>query len=921
MREAGLYCCRVLTRIGTVLPYVAMIIAFLAFPVTAATQQATLTIEHATLQAYPEADCTKLHVYVKNTGPNPVMLKGIYLGDRYLDLVLLQDMSEESLPPGLGLNVPHIKNSRPKRKVRGRPDGRFIQWFRALPNAVEHGRISDVTISLKGVVEQARVRIVTGDETTLTWKGPARQPPLRLSHIAFDPGGERIYLYVENKTGRAIRIDHAIVNDRRFLEFDSIPSGEVIESGRKSCLILRPEVWPGWGTYAGVGVKGTDSDKAFAVVRVMDFFPVGAWDVDTRSELFFDTMDLRIKLAEWKKMQANVRGTSSYLSDGCEACQRAYFIFNDPTCCGSSWEDNIATMVKWASQRLREDPYTPWYTHICKQMPRAYALFGELPDVVFVNPYLIRHRKGNVAENGKRLRAVRQCSDPRPVAAVPEAFVPKRQQRELSPEEVVYAMWTQIAAGAKGVRYYQRTGTETSGARGYEAMPRVEDAIRRENLQLQILKPFLRISDTMDLASASRQGATCHSLLCGDKGVIVVVLNDRFHRNRDSPTWWRVQRRVDVALRIPSGRRVRNVYRVDHGLSAVPFQSEGRSIRLSVDRLHLLSVYLVSFRTTESGSGSPAMARSAFQGTSSETVAAARDLNSIVELRESFRSARLRLARRLLRGDRLSSTESVLSIGLRLGQLRDETVAGLARMLRPTATVWSGDGLPETLAPVFEELAEGHDVAGLLNEVAAGWPATQRNVTIRQAAVALARRGHYTTALDILEALAKENTPLRERIEALNELVRIYSLDLGEYDEAIVFAARRLKGCPPGSKARVGARYSLGLLFLSANMPKRAATCLADVASQGDTGLNVYYPLGLAQLRDYDYKSACRSFAMAAHCDPDNAVVARYFLARALLAEHRYAEAREALEQVLNQSDDPRAREWARRLAGKLPSN
>ena len=52
----------------------------------AAENNGGLSIEWAYLATYPEADCTKVHVYVKNTGSDPVAVKGLYLGDYYTDV-------------------------------------------------------------------------------------------------------------------------------------------------------------------------------------------------------------------------------------------------------------------------------------------------------------------------------------------------------------------------------------------------------------------------------------------------------------------------------------------------------------------------------------------------------------------------------------------------------------------------------------------------------------------------------------------------------------------------------------------------------------------------------------------------------------------------------------------------------------------
>ena len=52
---------------------------------SARAEEGDVSIEWAYLATYPDADCTHIHVYLKNLTDKPIAVPGVYLGKHYLD--------------------------------------------------------------------------------------------------------------------------------------------------------------------------------------------------------------------------------------------------------------------------------------------------------------------------------------------------------------------------------------------------------------------------------------------------------------------------------------------------------------------------------------------------------------------------------------------------------------------------------------------------------------------------------------------------------------------------------------------------------------------------------------------------------------------------------------------------------------------
>lgn len=834
-----------------------------------------VTIEHATLQTYPEANCTKVHIYLRNDGKSPAYVNGAKFNGKYLDFTLGESVDDVLAEvSGFGDIGAQGHAAKPPDRSAG-----ALQWFRCLPNPIEPGAISDVTISLWGGVKEADVRVALRGGAALSWRGRDEKPALRLSHIAFDPAGEKIYVYCENKTDKPIRAERLFVNDVQFKDFVSIPTGGTIEPGGKSCLILRPKQWPGWGKYVGVGVQGAGAEEVVAVVRVMNLFPIGAWDTDTRADMFFDPIDVkRTPLAGGRP--AGDCGAHTFT----ERSIQAFYDGMDPTCGPQHWEDKARSVIATMARLQRDEPGYPSYTHICKPVRPAYAFWGDVTDLVFMNPYGMHFRPGKPGESARLLALVRTWTDPRPVLTVPEAFA-RKNHGNLTPDEVSYSLWAEMSAGAKGVRYYFRAGSQT--ANGYDQMPGVAQIIAHNNLDLQLIKGFLRIGDTYDCVVTNDASVDSGGLLCGDRGAVIILLNRQFSAAREDAAWqWKPSPAVEVRVRVPEVLRPAGVHEVDQGLTPLRFTETAGTVTFRAAPLRVRRVYLISpLFSKERIVASPVEAQR------SNLVSAVRQstvsVTSVLDHCARYRAAVQIKAQPFLHPDALVGPDAALATGICLGEERERSLLDLRRMedgvwqLHPHQRIAAARALVETYASMREwETAEG--AVELFRD---GMPAPDvRSLTLCMGHASV-RGGNYDVAAAAFAGAHSASENRFERLESLASLISLYETNLRDYAQAAHWAKVRIDACRGDPHLLAAARLHTALLLLSDDKAHEAAELIKEIDAKAHRDLAVECALGACYLRLGQCEVARSVLRRASEMQKPNADFARFLLAKAFAAD------------------------------------
>ena len=275
--------------------------------------------------------------------------------------------------------------------------------------------------------------------------------------------------------------------------------------------------------------------------------------------------------------------------------------------------------------------------------------------------------------------------DPRPIISVPEAFGDSvKVGRDLTPDEVSFAVWNEVAEGAKGVRYYKKSARPPG--RGYANMPGVEARIAHDALNLQLLKPFLRIGDTCDLTVSDNEKVVCKSVLCADNGIAVVALNRDFAGRMEAPSRWCGVEDVRVKITMPVRQSIAQLFEVNQGFRPLQFaQVDGRAEFL-VPSIRTVRAYLLLFQRDGDVVHEFCAARNLQNaGDMNSKGHAPLSVEGISELLDQYRTQASRLAAPLLEPGLQLDDERVVGIGLELNALRESALWELATVKGRTA--------------------------------------------------------------------------------------------------------------------------------------------------------------------------------------------------------------------------------------------
>jgi len=860
-----------------------------------------ISVEWAYLAAYPEANCTKIHVYVKNSGSKPVFLDSIRLNEQFLNLDVsgqeAMKMIEADILGGSVLPAAKAQDS------SGR--ARTVQWYRALPNPVQPGSVTDVTVSLHGAVKEAALNIRSHGADQVSCNLKEETLPLRLSQIAFDPvNPNKIYVYCENRTDKAIAVDHLLVNSEQVVISKSIPAGNSIEAGQKACFIVYPKHEMLWGKYAGIGVVGQAGEEVVAVVPVMNYFPIGAWDVDTRHELFFDSLDLRD--TRDLRQDASTKDPIDLMINGIIQNERlthkAYWNGRDPTCDSKGWEQNAQDIIKDMLALQASAPHTPYFTYICQAQNEAYAYFSDLADVTFVSPYSIT--SVGPEENGRLVKLLRTYNDPKPVMSRSQAFVSDKATRQLMPDEFSFAVWSGIAEGAKGVRYFTRSS--------YSALPGIEKQIARDNLVLQLLKPFLRIADTADLASTESDKLLCKTILCGDKGIVLIVFNQDFVRGGKGVPRWNPIKKAKVKVREPAGMTVEGVFHADVGFAAIEASHTEGSVVFEIPSVVTSEAYLLLFANAAKDDAPKPDAAAEPEAT----------FPTLGQAKEWYDSQLQRLSLPLLDPDALLDDPTILGIGLQLASIGETMRQGIMESQDPAMA-----GNKTRQIDFACAAGDLYLNAGMLSELYDWWqrwetklPESAKATVGLHLADILCTDARYAQACEMLEQVLNSITDRKPRGPLIEALARINEKNLHDYEHAASWLTIKMKEnrVEAGTSEFVGQELHLAALLLASGKPRDAITRLRKLAAAQPNNVIIDYLLGMALVKSGSLDEGCKHLRRVVQNKHEYSDRALFMIGNAYLQQGKYKEARKAYDTIVSDYPESTYADRAKILSDKL---
>ena len=458
-----------------------------------------------------------------------------------------------------------------------------VVWYQMIPDVIPAKGIGDLAIKLTArPKENLRVSVVARGQTVAT---RVRLEPQRIAftYVAFSDDLRTVYLYVQNRGIADLRIKDVELPGVAIKSVTSL-SGQ---DPQRVAIIAKLEEPLAAGAYLPCKLVTDHGDVIMAMTRVYSHFPIQAFGQDNREALAFDPENVEMPFSPLIGDLIKTRKAPAF---------KAYHLVDDPVCAddGHFPGYTAAEVARLGILSRAADARHPSIIYMCQyMMPDNYFVYGELTDIASINPFVWAMHHGDPRINMGYIELARLASEPRPLFTISDAAPHPNDPAGRLPtkDEERLTVYYQIAAGSKGIWYYIRSE--------YSKDPVLEAEIGRINQELRTLRPFLRIGDPMDMVKCSLPTVTASTILAGDKGIVLILVNN-VHESRwgeeakASPFSITPQEHVFVEVHIPKGLKVSRVLRVSgKEKKPYPFFRKGDTVRILVDVLDVTEQFLL----------------------------------------------------------------------------------------------------------------------------------------------------------------------------------------------------------------------------------------------------------------------------------------------------------------------------------------
>jgi len=471
--------------------------------------------------------------------------------------------------------------------VKQTPDD-YVYWQRTVPHIAKPGEIMDVMLKLRRVTNKPiRLDVILSDGSHVSSVVDPEPERLRFSFVGYDSQANRAYLYLQNQYDRPLRIQKLLCNLNDITSSCWIPENTIASNSKKLIVFSSPDkLCP--GDYLAFKVLTDQEAVAVAQTRVYSYFPITAFFDDTRTELGFDEVPFDMPFPSSQEEFVGSKNQPSH---------KVYHVFNDPACNDGRARQligaNMTEIARRTAECYEKDHVHPSLVYLCHHLkPFSYCIYGEAADVIAADPYEMHNRQDQPLKDAEYIALAKKAAEPRLLWCIPEAWTDPSRQRFPTPEEERIIVYSEIGEGSRGVWYFSAKRTS-----GYRGSPPLEAEIGRINRELRYLKDYLVIGESFPIASVKSEKARVYSILCGDKGIVLILVNldhqSSFEKNKPAFVY-SPQEDLTIQCHIPEWFRPTEVLSVEDGeLSKLDYRRVGSTMIISIRRLEITKQILI----------------------------------------------------------------------------------------------------------------------------------------------------------------------------------------------------------------------------------------------------------------------------------------------------------------------------------------
>ena len=479
-------------------------------------------------------------------------------------------------------------------------------WHRIHPNPIPSMEVAELIVRLRQPLvsspESKGVKLhltTTSDEKISTWISDTN-PPLHLTFVGFSDSLDTVFLYAKNSGKRTLSIDKIFLSIEDVTPKCRIPNRKLSHNEKKLVVMELDEPFTR-GQYITVKITTKEGMMAQSKVRAFSDFPLVGLDIKRNVELFMDNIEY-----DWQ-------------TDGKNPNSVAYHVLDCPMHRGRDHSiEAVFLKVKDLFSRVTEmekiNPCVPGYVHICRfNIYQACADFGQITDFIRINPSsalhpmfsrLISHVPSPDEIDSslvQHLTAVaKEGCEPRPLHTSIGITSGNNEDINVSPRLARLTVYDAISRGSKGL-CYRAVGDSLDDRLG------LKQEIKKIAGELQVLKRFLKISEPMPLSESTNPNVKANSLLCGNKAVLLLLLNHKPVQLREMENGKTFNLSLshfpeiffEITVYIPQWMQVQDVYEVGGNYERLKYKQRGNRITIKIDRLDVTKQILLTTRAND----------------------------------------------------------------------------------------------------------------------------------------------------------------------------------------------------------------------------------------------------------------------------------------------------------------------------------
>lgn len=455
-------------------------------------------------QRHPRYDPGEIHVFFRNTGTTSVLARAVYLDGAALPAEFLRASTSG--------NRPRVSTD------RFRPSER-IHWYFVRPNPLEPGEVAHAVIKLKGAARPNHtVRIDYSGGASLTLSIPRRMPDFHFTAVRFSTSLDKVFAYVRNAGDRPLQLRRVRLLGNEVRDgFFWI--GHPVEPNDAGCLVVRLPQPLRKGQWVDVAAETAWGTRAMARVRALSHFAIGFERSGHQGEYPWRSgVLLPPEFLDQKPLPAGAGAT-----DG-GPVEQIQQLIACPMHCSTTPDHSALTIIDRYTRSLDANPQIPAATHVCRNRKEvAYFLFGPLADAMRMNPHVFSlytpHAGPDFCRDEWLTGLAKAAAAPGPIYTIGDTNL---EDRYLTLDQLRLLLAYQVSRGSKSI-FYRLPKREEDKKKEEVARLRLAYA----SSELACLSDYLACAEVVPWAKTDRSKVEAVSLLYGDEGVILLLINHR----------------------------------------------------------------------------------------------------------------------------------------------------------------------------------------------------------------------------------------------------------------------------------------------------------------------------------------------------------------------------------------------------------